>query len=42
MLKTCRTFIKKLKATTDKDAFAAALNSVTSKIDKLAKRNIIH
>lgn len=41
-LKTTRTFIKKLRATTDKAQAQELLKKVTSMIDKLAKRNIIH
>ena len=40
--KTTRTFIKKLKATTKKDEAQSLLVEVTSMIDKLAKKNIIH
>lgn len=40
--KSTRTFIKKLKATTKKDEAKALLVEVTSMIDKLAKKNIIH
>ena len=40
--KTARTVIKKLKATTKKDEAQALLKEVTSMIDKLAKKNIIH
>ena len=40
--KTTRTFIKRLKETTDKSAAQELLNTVISMIDKLAKRNIIH
>lgn len=40
--KTTRTYIKRLKATTDKAEAQELLKSVTSMIDKLAKKNIIH
>lgn len=40
--KTTRTIIKKLKATSVKSDAEALLKEVTSMIDKLAKRNIIH
>jgi small subunit ribosomal protein S20 len=40
--KTARTFIKKLTATKTKDEATALLKEVTSMIDKLAKKNIIH
>jgi len=40
--KTTRTFIKRLKETTDKSAAEELLKTVIGMIDKLAKRNIIH
>ena len=40
--KTTRTFIKRLKETTDKSAAQELLKTVIGMIDKLAKRNIIH
>lgn len=40
--KTTRTFIKRLKAVTDKVEALELLKTVTSMIDKLAKKNIIH
>jgi small subunit ribosomal protein S20 len=40
--KTTRTFIKRLKATTEKSAASELLKNVTAMIDKLAKKNIIH
>ncbi|AXG72296.1 30S ribosomal protein S20 [Kordia sp. SMS9] len=40
--KTTRNAIKKLKSVTDKKEAETLLTSVTSMIDKLAKRNIIH
>jgi small subunit ribosomal protein S20 len=40
--KTTRTFIKRLKETTDKTEAQGLLTQVTSMIDKLAKNNIIH
>ena len=41
-LKTTRTFIKKLRNSTDKKEAETLLIEVTSMIDKLAKKNIIH
>ncbi|MDA0194712.1 MAG: 30S ribosomal protein S20 [Bacteroidetes bacterium] len=41
-LKTTRTFVKKLKTTTDKGEAAELLPKVISMIDKLAKNNIVH
>ncbi|TDG94939.1 30S ribosomal protein S20 [Cardinium endosymbiont of Culicoides punctatus] len=41
-LKTCRTFIKKVKKLTDKTAAETLLPTVFSMIDKLASKNIIH
>ena len=40
--KTTRTYVKRLKAVTKKDEAAALLKEVTSMLDKLAKKNIIH
>lgn len=40
--KTTRTIVKKLKATTVKSEAEALLKEVSSMIDKLAKKNIIH
>lgn len=40
--KTTRTQIKKLLTTTKKDEAQALLKEVTSMIDKLAKKNVIH
>ena len=40
--KTTRTFIKQLKGTTDKVEAQELFNKVSSMIDKLAKKNIIH
>ena len=40
--KTTRTALKKLNATTVKSEAEALLKEVTSMIDKLAKKNIIH
>ncbi len=40
--KTARTFIKKLKATTSKTEAEELLQKVSSMLDKLAKKNIIH
>ncbi len=41
-LKTTRTFIKKLRQTTDKEEAEVLYKKVSSLLDKLAKRNIIH
>ena len=41
-LKTTRTFIKKLKTTTDKTEAAELYKKVSGMIDKLAKKKIIH
>jgi small subunit ribosomal protein S20 len=40
--KTTRTVIKKLRTTTAKNDAEALLKEVSSMIDKLAKKNIIH
>ncbi len=40
--KTARTFLKKLRTSTDKKEVVALLPKVSSMLDKLAKRNIIH
>jgi small subunit ribosomal protein S20 len=40
--KTTRTFIKKLQTTTVKSEAETLLKEVSSMIDKLAKKNIIH
>ena len=40
--KTTRTFIKKLKTTSAKSEAETLLKEVSSMIDKLAKKNIIH
>ncbi|WP_460638476.1 30S ribosomal protein S20 [Larkinella harenae] len=40
--KTTRTMIKKLRLTTDKAAATELYKTVSSLLDKLAKRNIIH
>ncbi|MEQ9466283.1 MAG: 30S ribosomal protein S20 [Ekhidna sp.] len=40
--KTARTFIKRLKETTDKKTGEELLTQVISMVDKLAKKNIIH
>jgi small subunit ribosomal protein S20 len=40
--KTTRTFLKKLKASTVKSEAETLYKQVSSMIDKLAKRNIIH
>lgn len=39
---TTRTFVKKLRNTTDKKEAEELLKSVSSMLDRLAKRNIIH
>ena len=39
---TCRTFVKKLKSTTDQQEAATLFKKVSSMLDKLAKKNIIH
>lgn len=41
-LKTTRTFIKKLRSTTSKSEASTLYKEVSSMIDKLAKKNIIH
>ena len=40
--KTTRTFIKKLRKTSDKKEAQELLSTVSGMLDKLAKRNIIH
>lgn len=40
--KTTRTAVKELKATTGKSEASTKLKEVVSKIDKLAKKNVIH
>lgn len=40
--KTTRTFIKRLRTTTDKGEAQELLKQVTGMLDRLAKRNIIH
>jgi small subunit ribosomal protein S20 len=40
--KTTRTSIKKLKTSSKKDEAQALLKEVSSMIDKLAKKNVIH
>jgi small subunit ribosomal protein S20 len=40
--KTTRTMLKKLKSTTEKSEAEALYKEVSSMIDKLAKKNIIH
>jgi len=40
--KTARNAVKALRQTTEKEAAAALLPKVSSMLDKLAKRNIIH
>ena len=41
-LKTCRTAIKKLRGLTDQEEAGKLLQEVSSKLDKLAKKNVIH
>jgi len=40
--KTTRTYIKRLRNTTDKKEAEALLTTVCSMLDKLAKKNVIH
>lgn len=40
--KTTRTFIKRLRTSTDKSESEDLLKQVSSMLDKLAKKNIIH
>ena len=40
--KSTRTFIKKLRESTDKTEAQELLKKVSSMLDKLAKRNVIH
>ena len=40
--KTARNAVRKLRATTEKDAATALYPKVSAMLDKLAKRNIIH
>lgn len=40
--KTARNSVRKLRATTDKAAAVELLPKVTSMLDKLAKKNVIH
>ena len=40
--KTTRTYIKRLRSSTDKSEAEELFKQVTSMLDKLAKRNIIH
>lgn len=40
--KTMRNAVRKLRATTEKEAAAAMLPGVSSMLDKLAKKHIIH
>jgi len=41
-LKTCRTFIKKLRGTTERQEAEKLFKEVVSMLDKLAKKNIVH
>ncbi len=40
--KTTRTFIKRLRGTSDKEEASELLKKVSSMLDKLAKKNVIH
>ncbi|MBL3656077.1 MULTISPECIES: 30S ribosomal protein S20 [Fulvivirga] len=40
--KTTRTYVRRLKDTTDKSEAQELLKKVTSMLDKLAKKNVIH
>ena len=40
--KTTRNAVRKLRATTNKDEAVALYSSVSSMLDRLAKRNVIH
>ncbi len=40
--RTARNLVKKLRDTTDKEAAAEQYTEVASKLDKLAKTNVIH
>lgn len=40
--KTTRTFVRRLRETTDKAEAQKLLNEVISMVDKLAKKNIVH
>ncbi len=40
--KTARNAVRKLRATTDKETAVKLLPEVSSMLDKLAKRNVIH
>lgn len=41
-LKTTRTFIKKLRATKEKEVAQELLKKVSAMLDRLARKNIIH
>ncbi len=41
-MKSTRTFIKRLRATTDKNEAIELYKKVAGMVDKLAKKNIIH
>jgi len=41
-VKTARSFVKKLKASTEKSEAEELLKKVSSMLDKLAKKNLIH
>lgn len=40
--KTTRSFIKKLRTTTDKEVAGELYKTVSSMLDRLAKKNVIH
>jgi len=40
--KTTRNAVKKLRSTTEKEAAVAQYSEVSSMLDKLAKKNVIH
>jgi small subunit ribosomal protein S20 len=40
--KTTRTFIKRLRSTSDKNEASELFKKVSSMLDKLAKKNVIH
>lgn len=41
-LKTTRTFIKKLRATKEKEVAKELLKKVSAMVDRLARKNVIH
>lgn len=42
MMKTCKTFIKNLKKIDNRDEYSVMLSGAVSKLDRLAKKRIIH